>query len=66
VVGAQKTLGIAFLGATDGIAAMGAGIQHRLDRAVLLADHQNVVAAHHRLKEITRLGNLRLVTEEQP
>src|SRR5262249_49528521 len=43
-----------------------AGVEHRLYRAILLPHYQHVVPAHHHLEEIARLGNLRLVTKEQP
>src|SRR5947208_14208930 len=45
---------------------MRARVEHGFYRAIFLSNHQDVVAAHHRLEEITGLWNLGLVTEEQP
>ena len=47
VIRAQEALGVAFLGATDGVTAMRAGVEHRFNRSILLPHHQHIVAAHY-------------------
>src|SRR5262249_38446845 len=58
--------GIALVGPADRAASMRARVEHRLDRSVLLPDHEDVVAAHDRLDEVTPLGDLGFVAQEQP
>src|SRR5262249_21890574 len=50
----------------DRVASMRARVEHRLDRSVLLPDHEHAVAAHDRLDEVTPLGDLGFVAQEQP
>src|SRR5262249_8347076 len=58
--------GIALVGPADRVASMRARVEHRLDRSVLLPDHEDVVAVHDRLDEVTPLGDLGFVAQEQP
>ncbi len=66
VIAAGQSLRVAFAFVDHLGAAVGAAVEQHLHRAVAVARHDDRLAAEIRGDEVTRIGHLALVTDEQP
>src|SRR5262245_43399605 len=66
MIGAGEMLGIAYLGATQPVAAMAADVEKGMDLPSAVPHDQHGVFSHVGAEEIARVSNLALMAEEQP
>jgi hypothetical protein len=57
---------VTLFGPADGVAAVAAGIEEDLDAAVFVADDDDAVLADVVEEEVSRVGDLALVSHEEP
>src|SRR5579862_7174282 len=66
MIGAEKRFRVAFVGEAEPRAAMPATVEQDADDVVLAADHNERVVADRARDVVARIGNLRLMRQENP